>query len=246
MISLWLSDELDSTGKVITEFITEMPGKPRSSRFQDFGNLATVKLHRVCNMCNNEWMSELERQTSPILIPMIRGQSTELSPEQQHQISAWCQLKCLTLDAFYPRTYGGIQHLPPKTSHAFGQLYQPLLNSTVTLSRFIPSKANEKVRFGRYMSNLPADDVRASLDVVIVTLALGQLLLQVSIGASGDVPARQAGYSLVTRPALQCWPTFGAQHWPPVGVVVGDEFDNVAKAVVMVSQVTEFPGPPLH
>jgi hypothetical protein len=120
------------------------------------------------------------------------------------------------------------------------------VSSTVTLSRFIPSKANEKVRFGRLMSNLPANDFHASLDVAVVTLAFGHLLIQVSVGASGDKPGRQAAYSLVTRPTLQCWPTPGSQTWPPNDVVVGDEFDKVAKAVVIVSKVTEFPGPPQY
>jgi hypothetical protein len=244
VIPRWLSEELDSTGQVTTEFITQLPGQSRTSRIQRFGDLATVKLHRVCYRCNNEWMSELEQLTKPLLISMIRGESCQLTPEEQRQISAWAQLKCLSLDAFYPRTRDGIQHLPPRVAHAFCQTYQPLVSSTVTLGRFRPSAANEKIRFGRHMSNLPANEVHASLDVVVATFAFGQLLIQVSIGTSGAIPPRQAAHSIVVQHSyLQCWPSGDATVWPPTGTVVGDEFDVVAQATVIVSQVTEFPRP---
>lgn len=245
VISQWLSDELHSTGQVTTEFITQMPGQPRMSRSQTFGNLATLKLHRVCHDCNNGWMSNLEKKTAPILIPMIRGETHELTIEDQRQIAAWSQMKCLTLDAFYPRTFDGTQHLPPRTAHSFCQNYQPLISSTVTLGRFIASAKNEKIRFGRHMSSVPSTSVYAELDVVVATFAFGQLLVQVSIGASGAVPPRQAAHSLVVAHSiLNCWPSDRIEEWPPNGVVIGDQFDEVAQTTVFVAQIREFPGPP--
>ena len=244
VLPLWLSRELNSTGQVITEFITEIPGQPRTSRFQPFGNLATLKLERICHICNNEWMSKLEDMTSPLLIPMIQGQACQLTTEDQRQISAWAQLKCLTLDAFYPQTHGGVRHLPERMAHAFCQTYQPLLSSTVTIGQFIPSAANEKIRWGRYMSSLPPTDVYASLDVVVCTLALGQLLMQVSIAASGFEQPREALHHLVRRhPMFDCWPADRVITWPPTDAVVGDQFDDVAKALIYVNKVTDVPGP---
>jgi hypothetical protein len=185
----------------------------------------------------------LENKTAPLLIPMIRGQSNDLSFEDLRQIASWAQMKCLTLDAFYPQTYGGIQHLPARTAHAFCQLYQPLISSTVTLGRFIASATNEKIRFGRHMSNVPRTSVYAELDVVVATFAFGQLLIQVSIGSSGAVPPRQAAHALVTdHPLTRCWPSDRTAQWPPNGVVVGNQFDVVAQATVVVNQVREFPG----
>lgn len=242
VISHWLSEELRSTDSVVTEFITKIPGRPRMSRFQTFGNLETVKLHRVCNHCNNGWMSSLENMTAPLLIPMIRGEACRLTIESQRQIASWAQLKCLTLDAFYPRTYGGIQHLPPAVAHSFFQWYQPLLSSTVTIGRFIPSAINEKLRFGRHMSSIPSTSVYAELDVVVATFAFGQLLIQVSIGASGAIPPRQAIHSLVLSHSINnCWPTNRVEEWPPSGFVVGNQFDAVAEAAVFVAHVGEYP-----
>jgi len=244
VLPVWLSRELNSTGQVVTEFITEMPGQPRTTRFQPFANLATLKLERVCHVCNNGWMSELENRTKPLLIPMIRGNACQLSVQNQRQISAWTQLKCLTLDAFYPQTHSGIRHLPARTAHAFYQTYQPLLSSTVTIGRFAPSAANEKIRWGRYMSSLPATDIYASLDVVVCTLAFGQLLMQVSIAASGFEQPREALHHLVRRyPMFDCWPTDRVQSWPPSHAVVSDQFDDLAEAPVYVNKATEFPGP---
>ena len=222
-----------------------MPGQQRTSRTQKFANLATLKLKRVCYVCNTGWMSELEDATAPILIPMINGRTTVLSMEEQRQIAAWAQLKCLSIDAYYRGHHDGIQFLPPTTAHAFCQRYQPLISSTVTLGHFIPATVNEKIRFSRHMSNVPPTSVYANLEVVVATFAFKQLLIQVSIGESAAVPPRQAAHALeVAHSIIRCWPSDRAEEWPPSGVVIGDQFYEIAHSSVLINQVREFPGPP--
>ena len=49
--------------------------------------------------------------------------------------ASWCQLKCLTLDAYYRAGHGGVQQLAQELCLEFAQVRQPLPNSVVTLSR---------------------------------------------------------------------------------------------------------------
>lgn len=56
----------------MTDFITPMLGEPLTQHSQQLGNLATIKLKRVCDDCNNNWMSDLEDRTRPLMEPLIR------------------------------------------------------------------------------------------------------------------------------------------------------------------------------
>ncbi len=43
------------------------------------GDPKSRKLRIVCNKCNNEWMSDLQNATKPILIPLLHRQQITLS-----------------------------------------------------------------------------------------------------------------------------------------------------------------------
>lgn len=57
------------------------PGDPHSRR-----------LRVVCEPCNSGWMSRLQERAKPLLIPLIKGDSTTLDLETQHVVSAWAAL----------------------------------------------------------------------------------------------------------------------------------------------------------
>jgi hypothetical protein len=51
-----------------------------------------------CKPCNGGWMHDLEDAARPILIPMIEGQHTLLSPTDQELIKAWFCLRAMVHD----------------------------------------------------------------------------------------------------------------------------------------------------
>jgi hypothetical protein len=53
------------------------------------------QVRAVCARCNNEWMSHLENQIKPILMPLFAGQQCRLEPEKQVQIATWITLKTM-------------------------------------------------------------------------------------------------------------------------------------------------------
>jgi hypothetical protein len=81
MVSVEYRDRTD------IEFINDMPQDPRQ-----------WQVRAVCRRCNNEWMSDLENQTKPLLIPLFAGQETRLYPEAQRQIATWISLKTMVCE----------------------------------------------------------------------------------------------------------------------------------------------------
>ena len=56
-------------------------------RWTTEGFTATVRA--VCDDCNHGWLSQLERAAKPVLTPLILGQPTELSTEDQRLTAVW-------------------------------------------------------------------------------------------------------------------------------------------------------------
>jgi hypothetical protein len=55
------------------------------------GQMRDWKVECVCggesNTCNNGWMREIENKSRPIIIPLIQGMDTRISPEDQEVIA---------------------------------------------------------------------------------------------------------------------------------------------------------------
>jgi len=243
VISEWMSDELNPTGTVYTDFITELPGVPLQRRSKKSGNLATLKLRDVCVDCNGGWMSRLENATKPILLPMLRGVAGPLNLSEQRQLAAWCQLKCLTLDAFYRGEHDGVRHLPARLTHDFYRERQPLENSLVVLGRYLPPKQGVFMPWGRLMKEYPADGVRPAASIVIVTFAFGHLALQVLVGAWQTPHAAQIHFPYADPRFLRIWPSEQQAfvRWPPNVAISVSDFAGVAGPGTRVSSGAEPP-----
>jgi hypothetical protein len=64
-------------------------------KWSKMGNRA-LEFNRVCQTCNNGWMSTQESESAPTLIPMITNHRTTLDSVQQLQIARWT-MKCAML-----------------------------------------------------------------------------------------------------------------------------------------------------
>lgn len=49
----------------------------------------------VCQTCNNEWMSRLQEQAKPFLLPMVQGNSVRLFAKQVKTLAAWATMFCI-------------------------------------------------------------------------------------------------------------------------------------------------------
>lgn len=53
------------------------------------GNPAGRREQMVCRACNSGWMSQVETKVIPVLTPLIYGQATDLSPDDQAILALW-------------------------------------------------------------------------------------------------------------------------------------------------------------
>lgn len=61
---------------------------------------------KPCRRCNNEWMSALEQQVIPLLLPLMQGTPTTLNAEAQKRIAIWLFKTALMYDLHTERTQG--------------------------------------------------------------------------------------------------------------------------------------------
>lgn len=60
---------------------------------------APLQFKEVCAECNNEWMSELETESIPIMTPLIMGEAMTLDTRQQITLGAWATKCAMLFDA---------------------------------------------------------------------------------------------------------------------------------------------------
>jgi len=117
---LWIQDELSLRNLEITPSWHAQPlGELLDERRQTWGTLVAG---RICSICNNGWMSDLETTARPILLPLIRGERlvASLSHSEQYLTARWATKTVYTLSAAIqekrvpPQQYRALHKEPSK------------------------------------------------------------------------------------------------------------------------------------
>jgi hypothetical protein len=66
------------------------------------GDMRSQKLRVVCCACNNGWMSAIQSQTKPVLLPFLRKERNELSPSQQEALATWATMFTMIYETTIP------------------------------------------------------------------------------------------------------------------------------------------------
>ncbi|WP_280890628.1 hypothetical protein [Streptomyces sp. LBL] len=163
-------------------------------------------------------MSDLEGAAKPTLLPMVRGEITEISPAGQEVLATWtlktalmCQLmQSKTVQNLPTSHYADLSRdrLPSQQMRVFTAYMPPpqYLNGESPIEyRSIPSEA----RF------TTADGVQHRLWSTVVTLRIGWAVLQlISVGPLGyDYEIALSGFAPYVR---QLWPIQETVSWPPL------------------------------
>jgi hypothetical protein len=97
----WLKDYIP---KIMTGYtslsatIHERYSEPR--REKGSGDLRSRRLRVVCEDCNTGWMSRLQENTKPHLLPLIHGQSASLTADVQTLVAAWIGMFTIVAEHF--------------------------------------------------------------------------------------------------------------------------------------------------
>lgn len=195
IIPRWLADELGGKGPIFTDHYVQV-GEQIAKRTSKGGSLASLKLRHVCKPCNGGWMSKMERQTKPLLLPMIRGEPCTVTIAARRQIAAWAQLKLLSLDAYYRH-----RHLPHHLAQAFYQECQPLPNGLVAMGKVDPPESGIALPFGRRVVPMGTNHDGTPMELVRVTFGFKHVLLQAALSTNDG-----GGYMGHNGRLVTCWP----------------------------------------
>lgn len=61
-----------------------------------------IKVKRVCEPCNNRWMSDIEKAAIPYLKPMIRGDQVDLDRRARELVATWAFLRVVMAEYTHP------------------------------------------------------------------------------------------------------------------------------------------------
>jgi hypothetical protein len=84
----------------VTQTYADDQGVERTRQMQMKPFTQTVR--DVCEPCNNEWMSDLEKAAIPLLTPLLRGRGKALHRDGQRILSAWALKTVMVWQESYP------------------------------------------------------------------------------------------------------------------------------------------------
>lgn len=99
--------------------------EPRYARMFD------LTVNRVCQECNNHWMSDLESQTRDLALTLIQGEMELLNTHQQRRFAIWCFLKVLSLELGRPAEHE--PSFPDEMYAGFHRFRHPPVSSCAVL-----------------------------------------------------------------------------------------------------------------
>ena len=77
---------------------TIFPGRSVHETKIRSGSAQSGRLRRVCLSCNTGWMSKVQEQTKPILLPLILGQTSSLHRKAQTTLSTWIAMSVMVAE----------------------------------------------------------------------------------------------------------------------------------------------------
>jgi hypothetical protein len=160
----------------------------------------TVKV--VCSRCNSGWMNQLEANARAPLTSMIRGQQTELTPDDQRAVAAWVAMTML-MYRFRPPVEPYSQLAEP-TAWLFSHK-EPALDTLIGLGMYADPTASMFTLFHTVTAREAEGPGRAKISALVV----GHLLVQTVEGTVGD------GIDFPNN-LLSVWPPSALTlPWPP-------------------------------
>ena len=179
-----------------------------------------------CTQCNNGWMSRLEAVAKPILVPLMKGVASNLTPEQQTTISAWFLKTCMMFEVYDDTNP---EYFEANTRKALRDALAIPAQTTIFLARYV---GTNEIR----VHEMPVDLAFGPLESAAwsygysATIAIKQLAFQIfSFRTPENLRLKAIEIPQFWSDAtIQIWPTGSSVQWPP-GLALDDEaFDLLA------------------
>jgi hypothetical protein len=216
---------------------TIFPDRTEATIKKRSGSPQSGRIRRVCRCCNNGWMSLLQEDTKPILLPLVLGEVSSLHKNNQSKLAAWIAMFTMVSE-FIDKTETRIgipaterlflkekQIVPPNWKKWIGN-YRSEKWKGVWLHSTIPIKSEKHIPkkhdSGLYLPNTQT-----------TTFLVGKLYVHVlsseieRITRSQDI--RGAGRKLLYR----LWPIRSSPvNWPPPLTMSDADAEAIASAFI--------------
>lgn len=219
----WLHPYLNidpSSGYVSAAFhvhpgdVTELVHKKKHG-----GDPRSRAVHQVCAQCNNTWMSALQREVKPVLLPMLLGEQTRLCASEQRILAAWITMAAMVGEHFHP----DVVVTPQAERQAFAAAPEPRANWKIWIGTY--ERRDWSTHLGRLTRPLlfhgdpqPPPVILPSANTQATTFVVGKVWVHLFSCPSPELVAL-VGLTLVDtatrKPKIaQLWPHHEDIGWP--------------------------------
>jgi hypothetical protein len=219
VLARWIAREFPGPSWHIRRFRHSVISNTGSNtQFTSHTGLGLIS-RKPCKRCNNSWMSNLEDSAKPVLLPLIRGANSILTPDNRLVIARWF-IKTVILYEFL----GGVERGPHRFFQAEERnaLMESLSippNTYVFLAHYRGLKhvTTREMRLAFTMKEID-NDRAIPIDGYSATFTIKELALQTfSIRWPKDPAIGKVDVRMLNSPddAVQIWPATGDVAWPP-------------------------------
>jgi hypothetical protein len=188
---------------------------------EDF--IASRKLQVACKRCLHGWMSRLDAQVRPLLVPLVTGKELNLTPAAQRSLAAWIA-KTIMIAEF---ASGDGVITPRVERETLRVTMEPPKSWNIWVAR--SSGRNWVARYVRHTAGLGATDTKKGIqkDTQSITLGMGRIIVHVMAsnvpGMKFELPSKADSFHFL-------WPARKAISWPPRGALDHDEAEDFSLA----------------
>lgn len=205
---------LKTVEKVREQIFHALPDELRG----DF--VATRKLRVACKRCHRGWMSRLDAQVRPMLVPLVLGRPVQFTPGVQTALSAWIAKSVMIAEL------ASMEH--PVTPLADREVLRAAMEPPPGWNIWIACNCARTwvARYVRHTAQLGGSSAK-NPDTQSVTLGMGRILVHVMTstvpGMKFELPSTTAAFHFL-------WPRRGAISWPPGAALDQNEVEAFSDA----------------
>jgi hypothetical protein len=184
----------------------------------------------LCDPCNSNWGSDLEKRVGPILTPMMRGEACRLGSREIQLISAWFFLKAMVSEYLVSASKRPRRFFDLNDGRHLKTTLEPPSSVLIWIGHYVGSKSNAGWVTDRSSARRVSDEPPAGAYWHSVTYSIGQVLLHLfamsnpklfgtprnikkPVRLEFDIPLAAGNWSTGLS---RIWePPSGSVSWPP-------------------------------
>lgn len=204
-----------------------LPSPPRHDAWKRQGEAGSRKIRAVCQKCNNEWISQVEKAAKPTVEILMRDEWVYVTREEQRRVAAWLAIVTVMTEFLDLR----LQAIPPEDRTHIWNTSEPPPDWKIWVARYRGTQWDDHVCRRKALvigeGSEPVNGPIGPPNTQTTTVVLGNLCAHIySSTAWPDFPGYQGQ---LLQPL---WPIRGYDiFWPSVPVVTDDDILSLVEAL---------------